>query len=268
MKYRTIVADPPWPISEEHPVLGAVPYDTMSLDAICTLNVRSVTEVRDDDAELYLWTTSHHLFDAPEVAEAWGFTYTATLVWCKPPRGAGMGCAYTSNVEFILYCRRAGYVSMAQREPRPDIAEVTTRIGVIVAEAGVTTRDLNVAVGATDIASWWTSSLPLRCAIPKPEHWLTLTNLVPALHELDEAIASFNAVKGTNRKPPVPLATRVDTRWFTWPRGSHSQKPEAFYDMVESVSPGPYLELFARRNRLGWDTWGNEALEHVAMESR
>jgi N6-adenosine-specific RNA methylase IME4 len=44
---------------------------------------------------------------------------------------------------------------------------------------------------------------------------------------------------------------------------SHSTKPEAFLDLVEQVSPGPYLEMFARRNRLGWDTWGNEALEHV-----
>jgi N6-adenosine-specific RNA methylase IME4 len=53
--------------------------------------------------------------------------------------------------------------------------------------------------------------------------------------------------------------------WFSWPRGEHSQKPEAFYDLVERLSPGPYLELFARRQRLGWDTWGNEALEHVEM---
>jgi N6-adenosine-specific RNA methylase IME4 len=45
----------------------------------------------------------------------------------------------------------------------------------------------------------------------------------------------------------------------------HSQKPEAFLDLVEQVSPGPYLELFARRQRLGWDTWGNEALEHVEL---
>jgi N6-adenosine-specific RNA methylase IME4 len=58
----------------------------------------------------------------------------------------------------------------------------------------------------------------------------------------------------------------VPTRWFTWPRsGRHSQKPAAFLDMVEQVSPGPYLELFARRQRLGWDTWGNEALEHVEL---
>lgn len=46
--------------------------------------------------------------------------------------------------------------------------------------------------------------------------------------------------------------------WFEWPRGRHSQKPEAFYDLVERVSPGPYVELFARRARLGWDVWGDE----------
>ena len=45
---------------------------------------------------------------------------------------------------------------------------------------------------------------------------------------------------------------------FNWPRGAHSAKPEAFQDLVESVSPGPYLELFARRPRLGWTVWGNE----------
>jgi N6-adenosine-specific RNA methylase IME4 len=45
----------------------------------------------------------------------------------------------------------------------------------------------------------------------------------------------------------------------------HSAKPDSFQDRIEQVSPGPYLEMFARRNRLGWDTWGNEALEHVAI---
>jgi hypothetical protein len=47
----------------------------------------------------------------------------------------------------------------------------------------------------------------------------------------------------------------------------HSAKPEAFLDLVEQLSPGPRLELFARRQRLGWDTWGNEALEHVAIDA-
>jgi N6-adenosine-specific RNA methylase IME4 len=45
----------------------------------------------------------------------------------------------------------------------------------------------------------------------------------------------------------------------------HSAKPDGFYDLVESVSPGPYLELFARRQRLGWDTWGDQALCHIEL---
>jgi N6-adenosine-specific RNA methylase IME4 len=45
----------------------------------------------------------------------------------------------------------------------------------------------------------------------------------------------------------------------------HSAKPDGFLDHVEALCDGPYLELFARRQRLGWDTWGNEALEHVAL---
>jgi N6-adenosine-specific RNA methylase IME4 len=46
---------------------------------------------------------------------------------------------------------------------------------------------------------------------------------------------------------------------------AHSQKPECFLDYIETLSPGPYVELFARRQRLGWDTWGDEALNHVEM---
>jgi len=45
----------------------------------------------------------------------------------------------------------------------------------------------------------------------------------------------------------------------------HSAKPDALLDLAEAVSDGPFLEMFARRQRLGWDTWGDEALEHVEM---
>lgn len=69
------------------------------------------------------------------------------------------------------------------------------------------------------------------------------------------------------RRGSLAARTQVRTRVFRWSRGEHSAKPEAFLDLVESVSPGPYLEMFARRNRLGWDTWGNEALEHVALDA-
>ena len=58
---------------------------------------------------------------------------------------------------------------------------------------------------------------------------------------------------------------RWDSTWFPFKRGPHSAKPEAFLDIVEQVSPGPYLEMFARRQRLGWDTWGNECINHVDL---
>lgn len=38
----------------------------------------------------------------------------------------------------------------------------------------------------------------------------------------------------------------------------HSRKPDAFYDVIEACSPGPYLELFARFPRPGWHQWGDQ----------
>lgn len=47
------------------------------------------------------------------------------------------------------------------------------------------------------------------------------------------------------------------TTWFQWPlQPLHSQKPDAALDLIESWCPGPYVELFSRRPRFGWDSWG------------
>jgi N6-adenosine-specific RNA methylase IME4 len=61
------------------------------------------------------------------------------------------------------------------------------------------------------------------------------------------------------RRGKLSAKKRLDRNWWNWPRGRHSAKPEEFQTIVESVSPGPYLELFARRSRPNWTTWGNEA---------
>ena len=63
------------------------------------------------------------------------------------------------------------------------------------------------------------------------------------------------------RKGRMPQGKRrVDSTWWQVkrPHNSHSTKPEFFQDMVETVSDGPRLELFARRARPGWTVWGNE----------
>jgi N6-adenosine-specific RNA methylase IME4 len=43
------------------------------------------------------------------------------------------------------------------------------------------------------------------------------------------------------------------------PRGRHSEKPDAVYEMIERDYPSlPKIELFARARRDGWRAWGNE----------
>lgn len=185
VKYRTIVADPPWyydafPSTEAtgrdkrliqgKPFRRPMSYDSMAVDAIKALPIRAMSL---PDARVFLWTTSRYLPDAFGVLQAWGFTYRQTLVWAKlgvPPFG---GSVARNFAEFLL-----------------------------VATVG------------------------------KPER---------------KTVADRSVITASKSK------------------AQHSRKPEAFLDLVETVSPGPYLELFARRQRLGWDTWGNEALEHVDM---
>ncbi|MDD3519282.1 MAG: MT-A70 family methyltransferase [Chromatiales bacterium] len=65
-------------------------------------------------------------------------------------------------------------------------------------------------------------------------------------------------VRGSMRTLP-PGRTQVNL--FTSRKREHSRKPDEIYDLVESCSPGPYLELFARFRREGWSQWGNEDVE-------
>jgi len=69
------------------------------------------------------------------------------------------------------------------------------------------------------------------------------------------------------RRGSLAAKVRIDRNWWQWLRGAHSAKPEAFIDMVEQVSPGPYVELFSRRHRLGWDVWGNESANTAQLEA-
>ncbi len=68
-------------------------------------------------------------------------------------------------------------------------------------------------------------------------------------------------VRGKNTRTLSPGRRQVNL--LTSPKRDHSRKPAAFHDLIERCSPGPYLELFARERREGWDQWGDE-LEVVA----
>lgn len=68
--------------------------------------------------------------------------------------------------------------------------------------------------------------------------------------------ATEHALFAVRGSLPLQTTEALPTAYL-WPRiGEHSAKPDAFLDLVEKASPGPYLELFCRRPRLGWDAWG------------
>ncbi len=189
MSYRTIVADPPWPMewSGGRTTAGrtsgstrvyekrAMPYRTMAIDEIAALPVRDLAAA---DAYLFLWAIDRFVVDgsAAAVCRAWGFEPTnGLLVWRK--RSAGLGRFIRPAHELIVVARRG-----AAR-----LTEIST----------------------TSVHSW---------------------------------------------RQPYRNGAKV-----------HSAKPEQMQDLVERLSPGPYLELFARRPRFGWHVWGDEVDSDVEL---
>jgi N6-adenosine-specific RNA methylase IME4 len=66
-------------------------------------------------------------------------------------------------------------------------------------------------------------------------------------------------VRGKNARTLKPGRTQVN--YVSSRKREHSRKPDEQYLVIESCSRGPYLELFARGERKGWVSWGNQADE-------
>lgn len=189
-RYRTLVADPPWPIAwtgggatrvngrgerhVNHKFKADLPYSRMDVAAICSLPVVDLVE---GDAHLYLWVPDQFLIDgsAARVIDAWGFKPGRLLIWAK--RGIGLGRFPRPQHEAIVVCRRG-----------------------------------SLPFNVSDVGSVQT--------------W----------------------------KYPYENGARA-----------HSRKPDGALDLIERASPGPYVELFARRARFGWAYWGDESLGTAEM---
>lgn len=105
-KYNVIYADPPWQYAFGFDIHGAADrhYSTMSIDELCELPIRDLTE---DNAVLFLWTTSPKLFDAHDVIKAWGFEYKTSFVWDKVKHV--MGHYNSVRHEFLLLCIKGSF---------------------------------------------------------------------------------------------------------------------------------------------------------------
>ena len=72
--------------------------------------------------------------------------------------------------------------------------------------------------------------------------------------------ASHEACLVATRGRPIIRSKSVRSV-FAAPVHEHSRKPDEFYDLVQSLSAGPYAELFARRVRPGWEQFGDQLPE-------
>jgi N6-adenosine-specific RNA methylase IME4 len=68
-------------------------------------------------------------------------------------------------------------------------------------------------------------------------------------------------VRGKHARTLGPGRTQVN--YMCSRKREHSRKPDEQYPLIESCSPGPHLELFARGNRKKWASWGNQADEYA-----
>ena len=66
----------------------------------------------------------------------------------------------------------------------------------------------------------------------------------------------------------APLGSRSQPTWFNAPVTEHSRKPAEQFAIIERVSPGPYLELFARRrpeSNQPWAVWGDQVASDIRI---
>lgn len=119
----------------------------------------------------------------------------------------------------------------------------------------------------------WTTNAALRDAYDVAEAWgFTPRSILTWVKwpKLGLGVYLRNATEqvifATRGKAPVQF--RSQPSWFTAPTQAHSTKPNEIFSIVERVSPGPYVELFARRrppSDTDWSVWGNEIASDIAI---
>ncbi len=113
IKYRVIYADPPWSYGNKLvDGYGAAEnhYPTMSLEELCNLPVIDMTE---ENAVLFLWTTSPLLEECFQVIRSWGFKYKTSFVWDKVKHN--MGHYNSVRHELLLVCTKGSCTPDVQK---------------------------------------------------------------------------------------------------------------------------------------------------------
>jgi len=105
-RWQIIYADPPWEYQSGLDIHGAAlrHYNTMTIDELCELPIK---DIADENAVLFLWSTSPKLPEAMRIIPAWGFEYKTSFVWDKVKHV--MGNYNSVRHEFLLIGVRGSY---------------------------------------------------------------------------------------------------------------------------------------------------------------
>lgn len=119
MKYKTIVIDPAWKISNCDPnicthggIAKKLPYKTMTDQEIMQFPINDFADEKECD--LFLWTTKAKIHTAFHVLEHWDFHYANFFVWNKLDGLNHHGVH--AVLEFVLYAYR-GRIGLNYQKP-------------------------------------------------------------------------------------------------------------------------------------------------------
>lgn len=104
MRFKTIYADPPWHFNDKLDATRRKPYDTLSIEELMALEIASLAE---ENAHIYLWSTSSHIHEALHLMDAWDFVYKTIIPWVKYTKNGkphfGMGHYFRATHELCLF---------------------------------------------------------------------------------------------------------------------------------------------------------------------
>lgn len=104
IKYRTILADPPWSINQRGKKSNRSAESHYPLMPLEQIKAMPISDLAAENAHLYLWVPNGLLQEGLDVIKAWGFTYRNALFWIKPRLGLGV---YIRNAsETCLFATR------------------------------------------------------------------------------------------------------------------------------------------------------------------